>query len=341
MPGTDLKRKGGAGDRSGAAFPPLAVADLRPQPPARGHPPRRWVTALALSLVIHAGWLWLLWAFSGAGTGGTGPLIVDTRITAGGPEVDFLISLPDEGPPTPPKTLPPAVTAAPLVREPEPAAPRAAPTLKAASDERPDSSGSHGQSIPRAGPVASASHEPEGGAAGAFFQIPIRERRLVFVIDRSASMGLSGAFAAARRELLACLNRLPAETRFQVIAYNRSAETLRVQGQSGLLTASADHKRQARRLLEALRAEGGTDHLAALKRALLLRPDAIFFLTDADDLTVAQVREVTRLNRGRTMIHTLELADSGRRQLPSPLQLLAAQNRGICRTVDLCGDSAD
>ncbi len=158
------------------------------------------------------------------------------------------------------------------------------------------------------------------------------------MIDRSASMGLDGAFTAARRELLACLDHLPPETQFQVIAYNRGAETLRVNGQSGLLTASAARKAQARRLIEGLRAEGGTDHLAALKRALLLRPDAIFFLTDADDLTEAQVRDVTRFNRGWTAIHTVELSRSPRDAAPRPLQMLAAQNRGIYRSVDLTGD---
>ncbi len=109
-------------------------------------------------------------------------------------------------------------------------------------------------------------------------------------------------------------------------------------GQSGLLTASAARKAQARRLIEGLRAEGGTDHLAALKRALLLRPDAIFFLTDADDLTEAQVRDVTRFNRGWTAIHTVELSRSPRDAAPRPLQMLAAQNRGIYRSVDLTGD---
>ncbi len=341
MPGTDLKRKGGEGDRGGTAFPPLGDADPRPQPPAPGLHPRRWLTALVLSLVIHGAWLFLLWASSGAGTGETGHRIVDTRVAAGGPEVDFLISFPDEVPPPPPKTLPSSVTAVPVVREPEPTAPRTAPPLTTAPDDWPDSRGSHGQAVPQAGQVANGSHEPEGGTAGAFFRIPIRGQRLVFVIDRSASMGLSGAFAAARRELLACLDCLPAEARFQVIAYNRGAETLRVQGQSGLLTASADHKRQARRLLAALRAEGGTDHLAALKRALLLRPDAIYFLTDADDLTAAQIREVTRFNQGRTMIHTVELAGAPRGQAPSPLQVLAAYNRGVYRSVDLAQDGAD
>jgi hypothetical protein len=235
----------------------------------------------------------------------------------------------------------PDPAAPPVVRERESAAPQVAPPLKATSNDRPDSRGTDGQPMPLPGRVANASHEPGGSASGAFFQIPVREQRLVFVIDRSASMGLNGAFAAARRELLACLDHLPPEAQFQVIAYNRGAETLRVQGQSGLLTASADHKQQARRLLEGLRAEGGTDHLAALKRALLLRPDAIFFLTDADDLTAAQVGELTRFNQGRTMIHTLELADTPRGQAPHPLQLLAAKNHGVYRSVDLARDGAD
>ena len=68
---------------------------------------------------------------------------------------------------------------------------------------------------------------PQGGAGRASLFAPAVEgQRLVFVVDRSMSMGVHHALDYARREVLAHLDRLPASSRFQVIAYNRLADPL-------------------------------------------------------------------------------------------------------------------
>lgn len=61
----------------------------------------------------------------------------------------------------------------------------------------------------------------------------------------------------------------------------------------------------------------------------------IFLVTDADDLTDAQVLEVTRLNAGRTAIHTVELSLANRQRAFMPLQRLARENGGRYQAVDL------
>jgi hypothetical protein len=181
--------------------------------------------------------------------------------------------------------------------------------------------------------------EPGGRPGGAgygvtsFFQIATCGLRIVYVIDRSSSMGETGALALAKRELYASLDRLVPEARFQIIAYNRSAEPLRVNGQSGLLPATPDNKRRAALLIDSLRAEGGTEHLTALRRALQLQPDVLFFLTDADALTEEQARRITRLNHGRTVIHAIEMGTLHPTGPATPLQLLARDNRGTYRGV--------
>src|SRR5919198_794363 len=53
-------------------------------------------------------------------------------------------------------------------------------------------------------------------ATTTFFQIATEGKAIVYVIDRSASMGCNGFLAAAKRELLASLERLPSTARFQV-----------------------------------------------------------------------------------------------------------------------------
>jgi hypothetical protein len=166
---------------------------------------------------------------------------------------------------------------------------------------------------------------------GSFFAGVGQARSIVYVIDRSMSMGWRGALDAARRELLASLDRLPAHVRFQVIVYNRTAELL-APG-SDLVEATAEMKRHTAARIEALCAEGGTSHLPALRRAIGLAPEVIYFLTDADDLNPRDQQAVTQLNRGRCAIHVIELNTSNRDRPGMPLQELARTNRGIYRSI--------
>ena len=177
---------------------------------------------------------------------------------------------------------------------------------------------------------------PGSWTGPSIFQVEGIGKSVVYVIDRSVSMG--PFLKAAKRELLASLEQLPEEVRFQVILYNRHAEPLRLRGRTDLAPATAANKRETARLLESLPAAGSTDHLAGLRRALALRPEVSFFVTDADDLTAQQIAAVTQLNRSRTAIHTIELSRSSRGPHPDgPLALLARHNRGTYRRVSLGG----
>lgn len=172
------------------------------------------------------------------------------------------------------------------------------------------------------------------GCGVAFYAVPARGHQVVFVIDRSVSMGLNGALERVKHELLASLARLPADVRFQVILYNRSAQPLILGGAVALAPATTANRDAVARQLDALEAEGATDHLPALSLALSYEPDVIYFLTDADDLTAEQVRQVTRLNRGRAIIHTLELTAANAHREEMPLHQLARANRGCYRAVE-------
>lgn len=172
-----------------------------------------------------------------------------------------------------------------------------------------------------------------GGAGTDFFHIGTSCKTVVYVIDRSASMGLNGSLTVAKRELLASLKRLPPEARFQVIFYNRSAEPLRIGGRSDLLPATPDYKQQVALLLETLDAEGGTEHLSALQCALAFQPEVIFFLTDADDLRDDQIRAVTLANHGQTAIHAIQLTASQHNDGNVPLFALARANQGQYQAV--------
>jgi hypothetical protein len=168
-----------------------------------------------------------------------------------------------------------------------------------------------------------------------FFQIPVEAQSVVFVIDRSASMGEHGAWELAKRELRTSLERLPPETRFQVIAYNRTAEPLFLDGAATLVPATLPNKLRTGALLDTLPTEGGTDHFKALRRALALRADVVFFLTDAAELRADQVRAVTLLNQGRSAIHAVELCAGRRTNGPTRLAELARANHGTYQSASL------
>ena len=179
-----------------------------------------------------------------------------------------------------------------------------------------------------------AGHAGNGGGLGGCFSAGTQVRSVVYVLDRSASMGPGGLLAAAVRELCASLERLPAATRFQVIVYHDQPEVL-LAGRAELVAASAANVAHAAQLLNALRAEGSTSHLPALRLAISLAPEAIYLLTDADDLIDADRREVTHINRSRAIIHTIELNTANRARPDMPLLVLARENRGRYQAVDL------
>jgi len=122
--------------------------------------------------------------------------------------------------------------------------------------------------------------------------------------------------------------------RFQVINYNDYAESLIVDGWSGLLPAERAIVEKTVSLLQALEAGGKTNHFAALRRGLDLHPDVLYFLTDADDLRTEEVAAITLRNQG-SVIHTIELTRRRISRREGPLARLARDNRGSYRCVSL------
>lgn len=182
-----------------------------------------------------------------------------------------------------------------------------------------------GDHRPSPSPVAGA--PKPGRATTVFFGVPAAGRSVVFVIDRSASMGLAGRLDRAVRETAASLRQLSADVRFAVIAYDRTAEPL---GRGGLVLAKPSAIEAALVELSQLTAQGGTDHRRALRAALALGPDVIYFLTDEDELSPADVVAVTAANRGRTAIHAVCLSNPAGR---TALAELAHRNGGTFHAV--------
>ncbi len=163
--------------------------------------------------------------------------------------------------------------------------PRAAPPAKA--DALAGAVASH--LVPRRTETAGKDDRP----AVTFFDARDRARSVVYAIDCSGSMATRHALDVAKRELLASLGQLPAEARFAGIFHNLKARILSDdQGHRGLMPATAANRERVLAQLAGITPDGGTDHLTALNAALALKPEVIFFLTDADLMTDGDVDEV-------------------------------------------------
>ncbi|MHB0957828.1 MAG: vWA domain-containing protein [Pirellulaceae bacterium] len=166
--------------------------------------------------------------------------------------------------------------------------------------------------------------------------------KLVYVFDRSASTdGYQGRpLAAAKRELMASLNDLQDVHQFQIVFYNERPTVFNptYPQPPRMLFGDSPTKRLAKNFVRGVVSAGSTHHLDALKLALGMRPDVIFFLTDAGEpqLTASEVEEVRQRNqRVGAQLNTIEFGvgpTSGGRNF---LVRLAEENDGQYVYVDV------
>jgi len=178
-----------------------------------------------------------------------------------------------------------------------------------------------------------------GKARTQVFGIPGEGYKFVYVFDRSGSMGGSGrsALSAAKAELLASLASLEQTHQFQIIFYNDRPARFNPTGDPNrLVFANERNKTLAQRFVNSITAEGGTRHEEALIAAIKLRPDVIFFLTDADEpkLWPDQLARINRLAAGIT-IHAIEFGYGPQSDADNFLVRLARQNGGQHAYVDV------
>lgn len=184
----------------------------------------------------------------------------------------------------------------------------------------------------------STSNEGIGGSGGAegqsvgFADVRGNGRRFVYVLDRSESMKWSSGrpMQYAVREAQASIMSLDAKkgaSKFQLVWFNHQANVFE---NAKLLDVTEPNKQRVYRFLASLVPDGATDPLQALELAIQLRPDVIFFLTDADEeippLTLARIRE-SRIKGGVRQIHVVEFGKRTNRPKVSFRQL-ADENQG-------------
>ncbi|GIW82344.1 MAG: hypothetical protein KatS3mg105_4151 [Gemmatales bacterium] len=296
-----------------------------PNLPSQVSPARklyRWFWPVAISGLVHA-LLFALLSLTPGPNKQTNRNSIDTRVSGA---FDLVLNL-DAALADPRKEVRPAVA-----EEEESSAP--------ATNGGTSESNKPARTVPEAKADRGYAHSRRGGNESGtgrnvirFFTVPARGRSVVYVLDRSVSMGLNGLLEVVKTELLHSLAELPSDARFQVIFYNRHARKLHFDKDDGLMPATKDNKRRAAEQLRALVAEGSTRHLEAIRQAIALRPEVIYFLTDADSLSPADVDAITQLNQGKTSIHTISICRSQNSQAEATLRLLAMRNRGTFQPI--------
>jgi hypothetical protein len=167
--------------------------------------------------------------------------------------------------------------------------------------------------------------------------------RFVYVFDRSDSMNGYGGkpLRAAKSELIRSIQSLTDRQRFQIIFYNDKPTPLKVANAPlQLMSGGTSSAVRAERYIQSIRAFGGTEHNGALKLALRMSPDVIFFLTDAriPRLSQTQLAEIRRrADQAGTTIHAIEFGSEPLAPRNSFLRELAAQNNGQYQYVDVRG----
>ena len=173
------------------------------------------------------------------------------------------------------------------------------------------------------------------GPGTEFFGAREHGHSFAYVIDRSGSMGLRNSLEVAKRELLASLNQLPPDARFSVIFYDLTARVFAdPNGQQGMMPATAANKVRVQSELQTVGPYGGTDHMVALRTALGLKPEVIFFLTDADSMADREVNEILAKAQG-TRIQAVEFGRGTDLGTQTPLRRLATTTGGTYRFIDV------
>ncbi|MCA9245744.1 MAG: hypothetical protein KDA42_01485 [Planctomycetales bacterium] len=196
-----------------------------------------------------------------------------------------------------------------------------------------------GSPVGDAGELTNGAQQPRtltGGRARVnVYGVSGEGRKFVYVFDRSLSMS-GRPLASAKAELLGSLTALDRTHQFQILFFNNNVHVFDFSGGQGRIPFASDRTKDlAARFVGGITADGGTDRYAALMRAVSMRPDVIFFLSDADDpMTPLELDRLRRKNKELSVIHAIEFGEGPFSGIENFLHSIARQNGGQWTYVD-------
>jgi hypothetical protein len=171
-----------------------------------------------------------------------------------------------------------------------------------------------------------------------YYDVPIRAKRLVFILDTSKSMAASDMITrleAAKRELTKTIDELPGGVLFNIVVFNSTVSVW----QDKLAPASESWKTHAKAFVHAQRPIGKTATYDALQAAYKLdsNVETFFLLSDGApsdgeivklDTLLEAIRKQNR--QRRVTINTIGVFGGGDSEGLEPfMRTLAADNFGV------------
>jgi hypothetical protein len=169
-----------------------------------------------------------------------------------------------------------------------------------------------------------------------FFGTKVDGRRILYVLDNSGGMQ-DGGLEALAEELLRSVESLTDKQEFYVIFYSDMVYPMfHPRGVERFVPANDRFKQRLKVWLDSVEFCVGNKVDEAIQAAAMIRPDAVYLLTDGDINTTRDGRKLAALmdTRGRDFpIHTFLIGNSSK--AAENLRLVAEANKGTFRAVEV------
>jgi len=183
-----------------------------------------------------------------------------------------------------------------------------------------------------------------GGAMAKFFgteikarRTEIKARRILYMLDNSGGMRKDGKFEALVSELQASVSRLQPKQKFYIIFYSDTVYPLFFPySVREFIKSNPKSQKKLGAWLDSVELCGGNAIDEALAAAEVIRPDAIFLLTDGNLFTTEKKKALLLNRAGRKYaIHTFGLGVGKQTQTADRLKQIAEANQGTFRAIQV------
>jgi hypothetical protein len=170
----------------------------------------------------------------------------------------------------------------------------------------------------------------KGGTIAGVFKVDKSVKSVVYVVDRSGSMGSNQALERVKAELLYAVRNLSDEQRFSVIFFDHAIYPLGseqpVGGTTTLVSADSQWKKKTEDFCNTIYPAGGTDPREAMRLAMSLNPEVIYLLSDGE-FNPSCVNEITSVNQKKSPPVKINCVGLG--EVIVTLHEIAKQNGGV------------
>jgi hypothetical protein len=178
------------------------------------------------------------------------------------------------------------------------------------------------------------------GSGTSFFGLDSTGKKFVFVVDASGSMRRpfegpgNTLLGRVKLELVRCVTQMSADQEFFIVFFNDDAIPMPA---TELIKATPEAQKHFLYWMARTKAGGNTEPEAALRIAMQLQPDVVYFLTDGA-FKYRVIEHVRELNRSRVTVHTVSFG--GDERATDFMEQIASQNGGTFHYVSPEGEQA-